>query len=211
MKSPGIQTALLAAGALLFAAAGWSAPAKLEINLGARGPSIPPSFYGLMTEEINYSYDGGLFAELIRNRTFQDPPLGFTGRDPRPPVGGIPPHWAIVGDATVATNRIAPVNAALPLNLRLTLLGGTGGVANNGYWGIPVKPETKYTATFYARGVDGFVGAVAASLVLEAGDKTVARAETSPLTAAWKKYTLTFTTSARLWSAGTEPRTWRSV
>ena len=31
-----------------------------------------PLFYGLMTEEINHSYDGGLYAELIQNRIFQD-------------------------------------------------------------------------------------------------------------------------------------------
>jgi len=33
--------------------------------------------YGLMTEEINYSYDGGIYAERVRNRTFQD--HGFGG------------------------------------------------------------------------------------------------------------------------------------
>ena len=32
---------------------------------------MPPTFYGLMTEEINYSYEGGLYGELIRNRTFK--------------------------------------------------------------------------------------------------------------------------------------------
>ena len=31
---------------------------------------MPSTFYGLMTEEINYSYEGGLYAELIRNRSF---------------------------------------------------------------------------------------------------------------------------------------------
>lgn len=180
----------------LSAAVSLAAPAKLEIDLGARGPAIPANFYGLMTEEINYSYDGGLFAELIRNRTFQDPPAGLSGRDPRPPAGGIPPHWSVVGAATAGTNRLDPVNAALPLNLRLTLSGGTGGVANNGYWGIPVKPATRYTATFYARGVDGFAGAITASLLLDAGDQSVAQAATAPVTAAWKKYTLTLTTPA---------------
>ena len=32
---------------------------------------MPPTFYGLMTEEINYSYEGGLYGELIRNRSFK--------------------------------------------------------------------------------------------------------------------------------------------
>ena len=197
MKIPGTKTMHHAAGwMILSAAASWAAPARLAIDLGASGHAIPASFYGLMTEEINYSYDGGLFAELIRNRTFQDPANGATSRDPRPPVGVVPPHWSVVGSASAATNRIDPVNAALPVNLRLTLSGGAGGVANNGYWGIPVRPATKYTATFYARGNDGFASPVTASLLTDAGDRTVVKAETGPLTAAWQKYTLAFTTPA---------------
>ncbi len=190
-----IKAALLAAlGLVLTAAVSVAAPARLEIDLGASGHAIPASFYGLMTEEINYSYDGGLFAELIRNRTFQDPAGGFASRDPRPPIGVVPAHWSVVGSGSAATNRIAPVDAALPVNLRLTLSGGTGGVANNGYWGIPVKPATRYTATFYARGNDGFAGPVTASLLTDAGDRTVAKAETAPIGGTWKKYTLEFTT-----------------
>src|SRR6478735_3814265 len=34
--------------------------------------NVSPTLYGLMTEEINHSYDGGLYAELIRNRIFKD-------------------------------------------------------------------------------------------------------------------------------------------
>ena len=180
----------------LCATASWATPAKLEINLAKPGPAIPTSFYGLMTEEINYSYDGGLFAELVRNRTFQDPPAGVNSRDPKPLIGAVPPHWSVVGSAAAATNRIDPVNTALPINLRLTLSGGTGGVANNGYWGIPIKPATQYTATFYARGNDGFAGRVTASLLTDAGDRTVVKAETAALTGAWKKYTLTLTSPA---------------
>ncbi len=197
MKIPAARAAVYAASwAVLVTATGLAAPANLTINLGHPGPAIPSSFYGLMTEEINYSYDGGLFAELIRNRTFQDPPAGMTGRDPKPPIGVVPPHWSVVGSAGAATNQTDPVNAALPVNLRLNLSGGTGGVANNGYWGIPVRPATTYTAAFYARGNDGFAGPVTASLRTDAGDHTVATAATSPLTGAWKKYTVKFTTPA---------------
>src|ERR1700719_2791796 len=52
----------------------------LTVNADQPGAKIDPIFYGLMTEEINFSYDGGLYAELIRNRTFRD-------------RGKIPPSW----------------------------------------------------------------------------------------------------------------------
>ena len=119
--------------------------ARLDIDLAHPSHAIPPIFYGLMTEEINHSYDGGLFAELIQNRTFQDP---GNGRD------AAPIHWSVVGSGKVSTGTVNPVNPALPVSLRLQLAGGTGGVANDGYWGIPVRPGTKYTASFYAKAGD---------------------------------------------------------
>lgn len=196
MKIPLPSALFLAVGCLVLTGIGQAAPARLEIDLGHPGHAIPASFYGLMTEEINYSYDGGLFAELIRNRTFQDPPAGANNRDPQPPVGVVPPHWSVVGAATAATNTTAPVNAALPVNLRLTLTGGAGGIANHGYWGVPVRPATQYTATFYARSPDGFGGPVTAALRTDAGDQTVASAVTAPITGTWQKYTVVFTTPA---------------
>ena len=45
---------------------------QATLDLGNPGVKVSPSLYGLMTEEINYSYDGGLYAELIRNRAFLD-------------------------------------------------------------------------------------------------------------------------------------------
>ncbi len=43
----------------------------LNIQLDKPVHAVSPTLYGLMTEEINYSYDGGLYAEMVRNRTFQ--------------------------------------------------------------------------------------------------------------------------------------------
>src|SRR5215216_7722782 len=45
---------------------------KLTLDLTKSGAAVSPMLYGLMTEEINHSYDGGLYAELIRNRIFKD-------------------------------------------------------------------------------------------------------------------------------------------
>ncbi len=47
------------------------APATLNVDVSHAKAAVSPTLYGLMTEEINYSYDGGLYAELVRNRTFR--------------------------------------------------------------------------------------------------------------------------------------------
>jgi alpha-L-arabinofuranosidase len=148
-----------------------------------------------MTEEINHAYDGGLFAELIQNRTFQDPvPRQRLSDAPSARASGLPVHWSVVGDGTAALDHAEPVNAALPVSLRLDLSGGRAGVANDGFWGIPIRPGTTYTASFYARAGGGFSGPVTASLVLDDGNAAVAQADTPPLTDAWRKYTVTLTT-----------------
>jgi alpha-N-arabinofuranosidase len=159
--------------------------ATLDVDVSKPGPAIPSSFFGLMTEEINHAYDGGLYAELIQNRTFQDPGQG---------TGGVPIHWSVVGSGKAATDRTEPVNAALPISLRLDLTGGEAGVANDGFWGIPVRPDTTYVASFYARAADGFAGPVTASLQTDDGNLTVAKADTQSISSHWQKYTVTLKT-----------------
>jgi alpha-N-arabinofuranosidase len=170
--------------------AGANAAVTLDVDVNKPGVSIPKTFYGLMTEEINHSYDGGLFAELIQNRTFQDPsPRGRTTSPQK-----LPTHWSLIGDGTASLDRNDPVNPAVPFSLRLDLSGKTVGVANDGYWGIPVRPNTTYTASFYAKGGGGFAGPVTASIVLDEGNVSVAKADTRPLNSSWQKYTVTLAT-----------------
>ena len=47
-------------------------PAVLTIHADQPVSAVSPTLYGLMTEEINYCYDGGLYAEMVRNRTFRE-------------------------------------------------------------------------------------------------------------------------------------------
>jgi len=46
-------------------------PGKIVVQVDKPGAKISPMFYGIMTEEINYSYEGGLYGELIQNRIFR--------------------------------------------------------------------------------------------------------------------------------------------
>ncbi|EQD34054.1 alpha-L-arabinofuranosidase domain protein, partial [mine drainage metagenome] len=63
--------AALAVVAGLAASTAWAGPqARLTVQYNHPLHAVSPTLYGLMTEEINHSYDGGLYAELIRDRVF---------------------------------------------------------------------------------------------------------------------------------------------
>src|SRR2546423_5023795 len=128
-----------------------------------------------MTEEINFSYDGGLYAELIQNRIFKNTARGRSGQPSSAPAQI--PHWAIVtsegaqGDISLDTSD--PVNTvALTTSLKLDITSiGPGqrvGVANDGFWGIPARPNATYTASFYAKASNGFTGPL--TLTIESND-----------------------------------------
>ena len=70
----------------------------LEIDFAAPATPVSPTLHGLMTEEINYSYDGGLYAELVRNRAFLDD------------ANNEPVHWTVSKQAG-AEGHIRVVNS----------------------------------------------------------------------------------------------------
>lgn len=158
----------------------------VTLKLDQAGHAVPPKLYGLMTEEINYSYDGGLYAELIRNRNFKD---NFR----------VPDHWSLVEEGgakgKIALDQQNPVNEVLTVCLRLDAqnTGSRIGVANDGYWGIPVRPKTTYKASFYAKANQ----ASTLTISIESIDgKTVyAKAQSPSISNSWQQYQLTLTTS----------------
>lgn len=182
-------------------------PGRLTIHANRPGARISPLLYGLMTEEINYSYDGGLYAELIQNRIFLDPPdnrmrrfrrAGDGGANPAPAPAPIP-HWSLVtggaSRASMATDTGDPINrTALTTSLRLTIEaaapGERAGVANDGYWGIPVRPNTTYRASFYARASKEFTGPLTVAIESSDGSKVWASGTVPRLSTAWRKVTL---------------------
>jgi alpha-N-arabinofuranosidase len=149
---------------------------------------VSPTLYGLMTEEINHSYDGGLYAELIQNRAFLD-------------NASTPVHWSVVGDEAAATLALDPVNSfndKLTTSLRLTVAKAAkdqpAGVANSGYWGIPVQPRTSYHASILARADASFSGPVTVSIVSDDGRTVYASEKISSLATDWEKFEVTLKT-----------------
>jgi alpha-L-arabinofuranosidase len=183
---------LFSALPILLALSGASACAEqtsLVVDVDQPVGKVSPTLYGLMTEEINHSYDGGLYAELVQNRAFLD-------------NASTPVHWSVVqgpgAAATIALDRTAPLNYALTNSLRLDATAaspsGVAGIANEGYWGVPVKPHTKYRASFYARAAAGFKGGIRVTIESDDGLTTFAKGSVSRIGSEWQLHTVTLKT-----------------
>ena len=163
--------------------------AALTVDVNQSIGKVSPLHYGLMTEEINHSYDGGLYAELVQNRAFLD--------NTETPV-----HWSLVeghgASATIALDQHKPLNGILTNSLRLhatsASLAARAGIANDGYWGIPVKPDTKYHASFYARATTNFTGPITVSIESDDGSVIYAEATVSSIGTNWESHTATLKT-----------------
>ncbi len=187
-----------------------SAPAAipvLQIKADQVKAKMPPTFYGLMTEEINYSYEGGLYGELIRNRTFKadaiQQNLKPDAYDPTKyypatyPANRAPRYWSSVGGAALVLDASTPLNDALNVSLKVDAAAASktspAGVANGGFWGIPVQPRTAYKVSFFAKAAPGFTGPLTASI--ESTNGTVlASAKISGVTGEWQKFEATLKT-----------------
>jgi alpha-L-arabinofuranosidase len=157
--------------------------AVLTIQTDTSVARVSPTLYGLMTEEINHSYDGGIYAELIRNRAFQD-------------NSDHPDHWRILRDgdarASMKIDKSTRPSAALTSSLKLTVKraddGDPAGILNNGYWGIPLRPNTTYAGSFYAKADKNSSMNVTMSLVNNNTGAVIATARIPALTTEWKQY-----------------------
>ena len=177
----------------------------LQIKADQVSAQVSPMLYGLMTEEINFSYEGGIYGELVRNRTFKADATNAV-------------YWDTVGGAAITLDTNQPLNAALNVSLKLDTGKASkhypAGIANSGYWGIAVRPNTTYHASFYAKGKH-FKGPLTVSLfhintnypnlTYHASDGSVtegfdgytvpmASATVSKISSGWQKYDVTLTT-----------------
>lgn len=124
--------------------------ASLTIDGDATSVEISPDLYGLFYEDINYAADGGLYAELVRNRSFE-----FSAADNASFTGMT--AWETVdrngatGTATVVSDdgRLNETNRAY---LRLEALGPGAGVRNAGYnTGLALVEGEAYDFSVWAR------------------------------------------------------------
>ena len=166
-------------------------PATLTIHADQPISSVSPTLYGLMTEEINYSYDGGLYAEMVRNRTFRSDWSGVL-------------YWYLVENGNAAAkmevDKTTGPSEALPSSLRLDVehadARNQAGVLNVGWWGFALRPETTYKGSFYAKAGSSDLGPVTVSLVSDDTGKAVATTTVTAVGTDWKQHEFVLKTGA---------------
>ncbi|MFF5085049.1 alpha-L-arabinofuranosidase C-terminal domain-containing protein [Actinoplanes sp. NPDC000266] len=192
-----LATAILLAAAVLVVPAAPAAAAvtdhALTIDADAARTEISDDLYGIFYEDINYAADGGLYAELVRNRSFEfntSDNASFTGLT----------GWETVnrGGAT-ATPQVVTGDGRLNDSnrywLTLTSTGPGAGVRNLSYnAGVALKQGARYDLSVWAR------SETAQTLTVRAEDATGATelaAATVPVDGSnqWRKYTATLTAS----------------
>lgn len=162
----------------------------LTVNAGTPAHDISETLFGIFIEDINFAADGGLYAEMIRNRSFEFTKLA---RDDER-------HgWSDVGDITAEVKKGDGISGGdyIPLNennpnyiVLQNTSGKPAGIANKGFLeGMAVAENETYDVSAYLRSFDGYSGKV--RFVLTVNNEIVAEASVSEITEEWVKYETT--------------------
>ena len=166
---------------LLLLAASLTAGAQthvLDVNTKKLGAPVQPTMYGIFFEDINYAADGGLYAEMVKNRSFEFP-NAFTG-------------WDISGKVTLKNDGPFDKN---PHYVRLEPSGHSDKhtmIENHGFFGMGVKGGQEYRFSVWARVPDGGKAKLWIDLVENAtmdDDQKLGNAGIEVSGKDWKKYT----------------------
>ena len=161
----------------------------LDVNTNKLGAPVQPTMYGIFFEDINYAADGGLYAEMIKNRSFE-----------------FPQHlmgWRAFGKFEVEDDGPFERN---PHFVRLKNAGHNDkftGLENEGFFGIAVKEGAAYRFSLWARCPEGGKSTLEVSFVdndTMGEDQRFATVKIDISGKDWKKYT------AEITSPRTEPK-----
>ena len=152
---------------------------ELVIQTNKLGAEIPSTLYGHFFEDINFGADGGLYAELIKNRSFEFP-QSLMG-------------WDVFGKVTVMDD--GPFNRC-PHYVRLQYPGHDEkrtGLENEGYFGIGLKKDATYRFTVWARGKDQKIRVELIDKFSKEETQVIVSEELELNSTDWKKYELKLT------------------
>ena len=160
----------------------------LNIDASDQVHEISDMLYGIFIEDINFAADGGLYAELIQNRSFEFTKLASNAEKHA---------WSDAGTVTATVTKAAAdsLNANNPNYMVIENTSAEpAGIANGGFLdGIAVTENDDYNFSIYAKGLDGYTGPI--FVTLTDGTDTLAEGKIDAISADWTKYELALKSS----------------
>jgi alpha-L-arabinofuranosidase len=177
---PWLVTLTVAAAHIPAVMAGDSA--TITVRADQPGATISPLLYGIFFEEINRAGDGGIYAEMLADRSFEDAGHVLFDAARRKEIGAEevaretarPMSWSLVASGNVAgsmaLDRSDSLNANNPTSLRLQVTRGGGrvGIANDGFRGVPMTGPVRAGQSSLTRWRESFAAA-SSGINVEAG------------------------------------------
>lgn len=170
-----------AAALLAMSSLGAFAQHQFTVQANKPGAEIQPTMYGIFFEDINFGADGGLYAEMVENRSFEFPQRLM--------------GWNTFGNVT-----LSDVKPAFDRNPHYVTIESAGarekqtGLENRGFFGMGLKKDMKYDFTVYGRLhlIDGKQGKIRVELVNSKND-VIAKQVINITNNKWQKLTATLT------------------
>jgi alpha-L-arabinofuranosidase len=184
-----IHARVIALGVVLLGGSSASGgQARITVDTGGSEVAVPPTLHGIFFEDINYGADGGLYGELVQNRSFEhrEPLYAWTQIS----------RGGAQGRLTIESDMPLNANNRNFLRIHVTQSGEVGfGAVNGGFDGIPLREGERYLLSVFARRRAGEATPLRVSL--ETGDgQVVGLATFTNLTRSWEKYEAVFTSKA---------------
>lgn len=169
-----------------------SLPLLITIALAGQAKPISPDLFGIFFEDLNYAADGGLYAELVQNRSFEYGPLD------KPEWNNLT-AWSVVkendGDGRVSVRSNYSLHPNNPHYVSVFVAKGQVGLRNEGFDGIVLRKGETYDFSVFTRSLAGKPGPLTVRLEDKSG--TILASTTLPAaTEDWGKQTATLVPTA---------------
>jgi len=169
--------------------------AKITVDINKPGHAIPSTLFGIFFEDINHSTDGGIYPELVRNRSFEDADTlqnwKFTNQN------GV--CSANINYPDIYSNRWTPALNAFNRKMLSIKASGAFKLENDGYWGMNIEKGNTYTFQLAAFCNDDFNSSLKISVVSSKGIE-LASGDVKGIEGKWKYYTV------KLSASGSDPK-----
>ncbi len=191
-----IVASLMVATGLALPAAAQSA-ASISADFTAHQTPVSKNLFGIFYEDINYAADGGLYGEMVQNRSFE------FGASNNSATTGWKDHINISGESSksrIKASKKGGLNENNPTFGTFNAKAAGDGFYNKGYKGMFFEAGKTYPGSVYLRSTDGSVKSMTVKIGADDSDTKTAEVQITGITSEWKKFDFSLTAAANTYN-----------